>query len=112
MIKLTMELGGENVEIIVKGKELLFFDISTGMTTTIEGLHLSRSGCVKEFPDLKDDKDWKSKTIERFKQKMKGYETEQEKMNYIKIELEKQGYKSLMIQKAGFRPQLIKESQI
>ena len=104
MIKGTFRLGGENQEVIVRGNELLFFDISSGMMTTIEGLRLSKSGSIKEFPDLKDDDEWKKKTIQRLKENMKKYETEMEKMNYVKDELIKQGYEPLFYQRAGFRP--------
>ena len=105
MIKMTLEFGGDNQEIVVRGNELLFFDIGSGMMTSIEGLKLSKSGCLKEFPDLKDDDEWRKKTIQRFKEKMKEYPTEIQKMNYVKEELKKQGYKPLFMQRAGFRIQ-------
>jgi hypothetical protein len=105
MIKATFRLGGDNQEVIVRGNELLFFDIGSGMMTTVEGLRLSKSGSIKEFPDLKDDDDWKRKTIERLKDKMKEYNTEMEKINYVKDELIKQGYEPLYFQRVGFRPQ-------
>jgi len=108
MIKGTFSFGGDNQEVIIRGNELIFFDISSGMMTTVEGLRLSKSGSLKEFPELKDDDDWKKKTIERLKEKMKEYNTEKEKMEYIKIELIKQGYKPLFLQQAGFRPQKFK----
>ena len=104
MIRAVFQLGGDNQEIIIRGNELFFFDISSGMMTTIQGLKLSKTGCIKEFPDLKNDDEWKLKTIERFKEKMKTFKTEMEKLNYIKEELEKQGYKSLYFHRGGFRP--------
>ncbi len=82
----------------------MFFDIGSGMMTTIEGLRLSKSGSIREFPDLKMDDEWKKKTIERLKNKMKTYNTEMEKMEYIKLELIKQGYTPLFYQRGGFRP--------
>jgi hypothetical protein len=104
MIKGTFRIGGENQEVIVKGNQLLFFDISSGTMTTIEGLRLSKIGSLKEFPDLRDDDEWKKKTIERFKKNMLKYNKEDEKLNYIKDELIKQGYEPLFFQKAGHRP--------
>lgn len=104
MIRGIFQLGGENQEVIVKGNELLFFDISSGTMTTIEGLRLSKSGSLKEFPDLKNDDEWKKKTIERLKGKMKSFKTEMEKIEYVKDELIKHGYKPLFKQRAGFRP--------
>lgn len=103
MIKLTLRLGGENQEVIIRGNELLFFDIPSGAITTLEGLKLDKSGALKEFPDLKDDDDWKKKTIERLKEKMKGFKTERKKMDYVKEELIKFGYEPLYYQRAGHR---------
>ena len=108
MLKLTLQFGGDNSEIIIRGNELLFFDIGSGMLTTIEGLKLSKSGCIKEFPDLKDDEEWKRKSIQRLKENMNKFNTEMEKMNYVKEELTKQGYEALFYQRGGFRPQKFK----
>ena len=108
MIKGTFKLGSEVSEVIIRGNELLFFDVSSGQMTNIAGLKLSRVGCVKEFPDLKNDEDWRLKTIERFKQKIKELKNEMERINYVKEELIKQGYEPMMLQKAGFRPQRFK----
>jgi hypothetical protein len=108
MIKLTLQFGGDNNEVIIRGNELLFFDINSGMMTTIEGLRLSKSGCIKEFPDLKDDEDWKKKSIQRLKENMNKFDTEIQKMNYVKEELIKQGYKPLFFQRGGFRPEKFK----
>lgn len=105
MIKGLFKLAGDIQEVIIKGNELLFFDINSGMMTTIEGLRLSKAGSIKEFPDLKEDEEWRKKTIERLKQKMKSLNTETEKMEYVKGELTKFGYEPLHYQRAGFRPQ-------
>ncbi len=104
MLKGTFRLGGENQEVVVRGNELLFFDISSGMMTTLEGLRLSKSGSIKEFPDLKNDEDWKKKTIKRLKEKMRQFDTEMEKMEYVKGELIKHGYEPMFYQRAGHRP--------
>ncbi len=108
MIKATFEFGGSNQEVVIRGNELLFFDIDSGMMTTIDGLKLSKAGCLKEFPDLKDDDEWKKKTIERLRNKIKEYPSEIQRMNYVKEELMKQGYKPLFMQRAGFRVQRFK----
>ena len=109
MIKLTLQFGGENFEVVIRGDELLFFDVSSGSATSIEGLQLSKAGCIKEFPDLEENEDWRKETIKRFKEKMKTYNSEMGKMEYIKLELEKHGYESLYFQRAGFRPQKFRE---
>jgi len=108
MIRGVFSFAGEMQEVIVRGNELLFFDIGSGMMTSIEGLNLKKSGCIKEFPDLEGDDDWKKKTIERFKEKLKEYKTEMKKMNYVKDELIKVGYKPEYWQRAGFRLQHFK----
>lgn len=81
----------------------MFRDTSSGVTTTIHGLRLNKAGAIKEHPDLKDDKEWKKKTIERLKQHMKKFKTENQKINYIKNELTKHGYTAKFKQRAGFR---------
>lgn len=103
MIKITMRLGGDLLEVIVRGNELLFYDTNSQMTTTIEGVRLSKAGVIKEFPDLKDDPEWKKKAIDRFKKHMRKMENEIQKVYYIKKELQKHGYEPLLIQRAGWR---------
>jgi hypothetical protein len=104
MISGTFRLAGEIVNVIVKGNELLFLD-SSGTITTIEGLKLDKTGTLREFPDLKDDDEWKRKAIDRLKEHIKKMKTEKEAIYYVKEELEKFGYASLFKQQAGFRPQ-------
>jgi hypothetical protein len=108
MLKLTFRMGGDLIEVVIRGNELLFFDVSSGVMTSIEGIKLSKMGCIKEFPDLENDDDWKLKTINRFKEKIKSLNTEMEKVNYVKGELEKQGYQPMLLQRGGFRPQKFK----
>jgi len=91
------------VEVIIKGNNLLFFDVSTGQITTPEGLKFDKTGVIKEFPDLKDNDDWKKEAIKRLKTHMKKYTSEIEKLNYIKKELEKFGNEPLYYQRAGWR---------
>ena len=104
MINATFKLGGEMISVKVEGNNLIFFDNGTGQITTLEGIRFSKPGVIKEFPDLKDDEDWKRKAIDRLKEHMKKKETEWNKMIYIKEELNKFGYESLHYQKAGHRP--------
>ena len=103
MIKGLFKLGGEMIEVIIKGNELMFMDISTGMITSINGIRFSKAGVLKEFPDLKDNPDWKIKAINRLKEHMKNKKTEMEKMLYVKKELNKFGYEALHYQRAGHR---------
>ena len=105
MIQGTFKLASDLVQVVIRGNELLFYDISSGTITTIEGLKLDLTGVIKEFPDLKDDEDWKKKAIERLKEYMKQFGKEIDKLNYVKLELTKWGWEALYFQRAGFRPQ-------
>lgn len=103
MIKGTFKLSQDVVEVIVDGNNLMFFDVSSGLITTIEGLRLDKFGVIEEFPDLNEDDNWRKKAIERLKEHMKKFDKELDKMNYVKDELIKFGYIPLYKQKAGFR---------
>ncbi len=104
MIIGVFQLGADQVEVIVDKENTMFRDASSGTTTTIQGLKLSKAWVIKEHPDLKDDDEWKKKAIERLKVHIKKFKTETQKINYIKDELEKHGYTPLYKQKAGWRP--------
>ena len=104
MIKGTFEFASDRIDVIVDGNILLFCD-SNGMATTIEGLKLDKPGVIKEFPDLKDDDEWRQKAIERLKTHLKTMETDAEKLNYVRDELKKFGWTPLFKQRAGWRPE-------
>ena len=108
MMNATFQLGGELIQIKVEGNNLAFFDVGSAQLTTLEGLRFSKAGVLKEFPDLKDDADWKLKAIERLKAHIKSLKTEKNKMFYVKDELIKWGYEALSWQKKGFRVQKFK----
>ena len=103
MIKGSLRLGGDLIEVVIRENELLFFDVSSGVMSPIEGVQIKKSGVVKQFPDLENDGEWKKKAIERLKEHMKTFPTEEKKLNYVGEELEKSGYEKLIIQRAGFR---------
>lgn len=108
MIRCIFRLGGQLQEVIIRGDELLFCDLNTGMITSLAGLRLSRTGVIKEFPDLDGKENWKEEAIKRFEENFKKYETEIQKVNYVKSELVKQGYEPMYWQRAGFRPSTFK----
>ena len=108
MINANFKLGGEIIMIKVEANNLGFFDVGSGQMTTIEGLRMSKAGVLKEFPDLKNDADWRIKSITRLKKHLKSIEKEMDKMIYVKDELIKFGYEPLSYTKAGFRPQRFK----
>lgn len=104
MILGTFQLGGDQIEVIIDAGNTMFRDTSSGTTTTIHGLKLSKAGVIKEHPDLKYDYEWKDKAIDRLKKHIKEFKTEDQKINYIKDELVKHGYTPMFKQKGGFRP--------
>ena len=104
MIKATLKLGSELIEVIVKGNDLMFFDISTGQITGLTGINYNKGNVIKEFPDLENDDDWKKKAIERLKEHIKQFDKEEDKLNYVITDLEKYGYEVKFIQQSGFRP--------
>ena len=109
MIGLIFQLGPEIVEVRIDNNNILFRNNdSNGMFTTIEGLKLSKVGVIREFPDLKDNNDWQNIARGRFKEKIKGMNTEMEKANYIIKDLKKYGYEPKYMQRQGFRPEKIK----
>ncbi|HDK42869.1 MAG TPA: hypothetical protein ENG87_05800 [Candidatus Pacearchaeota archaeon] len=101
----AFRLGGDVFECVIDGNNLLFRDTSTQMITPVSGLRFSKAGVLKEFPDLKDDVEWKIKALERLKEHIKELNSEKEKLEYVKNELVKFGYEPLFFQRGGFRPQ-------
>jgi len=102
-IKGTFQLASDNVDVIIDGNNIMF--MQDGVITTLDGLRISKSGVVKEFPDLENDEEWKKKGLERLKEHIKTFDTQDKKLDYVKKELIKFGYTALYFQKAGFRPQ-------
>ena len=110
MIGVVFQHINQIVEVRVEKNNIQFrTDEYGGAFVPIEGLRLDKKGVEKENPDLKDDKKWREKAIERFKEKVKLFNTEMEKINYLIKELKKCGYKPMIMQRKGFRPQKINE---
>jgi len=108
MINATFQVDSDLISVKIEGNNLAFFDVGTGLMTTLEGIKFSKAGVLKEFPDLKDNPDWKLISMERLKNHIKSFKTEMEKINYVKDELIKFGYKALFYQVAGFRTKKFK----
>ena len=104
MINIIFEFGMENVEVKVDGGSVLFRTKQTQQYATIEGLRLSHSGVLKEFPDLAGKENWKEEAIKRFKENISQMRTEIDIAEYLMDDLKKFGYKPLYWQKAGHRP--------
>jgi len=109
LIGLIFQLGPEIIEVRVDNNNIQFRNNqSNGMFTTIEGLKLNKVGVIREFPDLKDNDDWQNIARERFKGKIKSFNTEMERANYIVEDLKKYGYVPKYRQRQGFRVEKIK----
>ena len=104
MIGVLFEFGGQIIEVRINNTNCLFRTGQFGGGyAPIEGIHLSRTGVIKEFPDLKNNINWKKEAIKRFKDKIKGFSNEKQRMNYIIRDLTKQGYKPISMQESGKR---------
>ena len=112
MRDLIFKFGTEQVAIKVNFKQLQFCKLEGGFYkyAPIDGLRLSTSGIIKEFPDLKNksDKAIRRIAIQRFKDHIKELNTEQEVEDYLKEDLKKHGYKLVFRKRPGFRKQKVK----
>ena len=105
MISTLFQFGGEVVEVKIENSTCFFKTQQFGSAfAPIEYLKLDKRGVVKEFPDLKDDKEWKKKAIKRFKEKLKSFTSEDKQMEYVIEDLKAWGYKPLYLNKKGHRP--------
>ena len=104
MIGIIFEFNSNNVEVRVDGNNCGFRTGEFGgALVPIDSLKIDKAGSIKEHPDLKDDPEWKIKTIKRFKEKISGLNTEGERVKYIINDLKKYGYVAKYMQKAGHR---------
>lgn len=109
MIEIMFNRANEVAIARIQGNKVEFGNTLSGAKLgTIEGLRLDYAGTIKEFPDLKNDIDWRSKAIERFEKLIKSMKTEKEIMQYLIADLKNHGYIARRYQVAGSRPQLIK----
>ena len=69
---------------------------------------MNYKGTIKEFPDLKNNDNWKKIARERFKEKIKSFNSEEDIADYLINDLKKVGYVPLLKQKKGFRMEVIK----
>jgi hypothetical protein len=94
----------EKILVEVNGDKVFFSHQEFGnIKTEIDNLKLDKNGVIKEFPDLKDNINWKNIAIQRFKDKIKSLKNESERVNYIINDLKKFGYIPLYKQQKGFR---------
>lgn len=112
MRDLIFKFGTEHIAIKVNFKQLQFCKLEGGLFkyAPIDGLKLSTSGIIKEFPDLKNksDKTIRRIAIQRFKDHIQKLKTEQEVEDYLKEDLKKHGYELKFRKRPGFRKQKVK----
>ena len=103
-IGVVFSFGTEHIEVRIQDSNIFFRTSQFMQFGDIDGIRLDKTGTLKEFPDLKDNKEWEKIARERFKQKMKTFNTEMERVKYVILDLSKFGYKPEFLQRAGFRP--------
>ncbi len=106
--QIVFQKGTRRTAIRIIGDNVLFIDLNTNMLAPIEGLKFHKEGVIKEYPDLKDDQDWKQKSIQRFVDKVKELPSETKKVEWIINEMRLKDYKPLYKQRNGFRAEKIK----
>ena len=108
MIEALFKRLNEVVIVRVNGHKVEFGSTIYGAKmATIDGLKLDFNGTIKEFPDLKDDLDWRKKAIERFKDHIKTLKNDEEILSYLIGELRTKGYQPQLKQKQGHRAERI-----
>lgn len=109
MIEVIFYFGTEISMVRIRGNHVTLCSSSQGsVEATIDGLKLSKSGVVKEFPDLKDKENWREESIIRFKQRIKDFKSEEAVAEYLIEDLKKFGYVPKYKQVMGFRRVAIK----
>lgn len=104
MIGVIFQFGNEMIEVRVIGTELCFKTSDyNSRSVPIEALKLNKEGVIREFPDLRYAEDWKQKSIERLKNKIKDMPNEVERINYLIDDLKTFGYIPIYYQKQGHR---------
>ena len=98
---------GEIMVVRIINDVVLFIDIQNNTMSPFEGLSLNKLGVIREYPDLKDNPNWKQIAIERFVSKIKSLKDEKERMDFMIKEMKEMQYTPMFMSKNGFRPQKI-----
>jgi D-mannonate dehydratase len=108
MIGLIFSFADAIIEVRINGHQVLFRNSTFGSQfATIDGIQLSYQGVVREFPELKDSKNWKVEAISKFKDQIKSLDSEEKISKYVVEDLTKWGYKLIARQKQGHRVEKI-----
>lgn len=103
MINSILEFAGKVIEVKVENGNLSFKSDNLGGYYPIENIKLSKDGCIKEHPDLKDNPEWRTESIKRLKEHISKINDDNKIMDYVIFELCKIGYNFLSKQRSGFR---------
>ena len=109
MIDVIMQMGTELIIVRIAGHSVMF-GAKTGnnpMMASIEGIQLSKAGVIKEFPELKDEPNWRQEAIARFKDKIRDLGSEDRIYHYVVEDLKKFGWKPIYRQRQGHRIEVI-----
>jgi len=103
MIGVRFLRGAEDISVVVDGINVYVRDNMSFVVAPLANLKFSYEGVIKEFPDLRDDTEWKDKAIARFFSKLESFRTEDDRINYIIADLRKHNYVPITKQRSGFR---------
>ena len=112
MIEVIFLFNSETYRVVVNRNSLLFGKDNQGGLAPIDKLKLSKEGVIKEFPDLKDNTEWRTIAVDRFKEKVSQMNSEIEVVRYVVNDLQKFGYKPIKMNRAGCRSKLIKNGSV
>lgn len=104
MIDLFFRLGAETIIVRIDGSHIVFSRAGENKMAPIDGLKIDYGGVLRQFPELKDDPNWRNKAIVRFKQHIRGLIDENSRARYIIEDLKLHGYIPQAMQRTGFRP--------
>lgn len=92
MIEMIFQLLNELMCVKIVGERVVFGN-NPQMLVPIDNVALSKAGVLEEFPDLKDNKDWKKQAVKRFKEHMRSLGSEENIAVYVQNDLSKKGWK-------------------
>jgi hypothetical protein len=96
--------GDEVVEVRVDGNSISWRSTVYGASFfPLDTIDMPKDNVIKEFPDLKDVKNWRDIAVKRLKDYINSKPTEKAKVNYIVEELRKVGYTPHSYQVKGGR---------
>ena len=105
MIDVIMRMGPEFIIVRIQGHNISF-GAKTGnnpLMATIDNIYLSHAGVIREFPELKDEPNWRVEAIAKFKDKIRELDNEEDIYKYVVGDLKKFGWLPVYRQKAGHR---------